>query len=186
MFSANASTKFVFTKFAEIAPLSNARRNFWIHVEDNPENATGSKTDADVRWVLLHRTTTAKGEIPETHGWKQKLTRRKGPALPTRKGRGTSRRHYFNSNTIKRKMHTVWVRLNAVVFFGLTVLLGLSCLAAFSKIGHSYIHRPGKLCRVWNDILRHFGWFTLKWVDHHGNQPSSKRWGNEWPSRKSK
>ncbi|VEU35691.1 unnamed protein product [Pseudo-nitzschia multistriata] len=39
-------------------------------------------------------------------------------------------------------MHTVWVRLNAVVFFGLTVLLGLSCLAAFSKIGHSYIHQP--------------------------------------------
>jgi hypothetical protein len=34
-------------------------------------------------------------------------------------------------------MHTVWVRLNAVVFFGLTVLLGLSCLAAFSKIAHS-------------------------------------------------
>jgi hypothetical protein len=41
-------------------------------------------------------------------------------------------------------MHTVWVRLNAVVFFGLTVLLGLSCLAAFSKIGHSYVYQPGK------------------------------------------
>jgi len=39
-------------------------------------------------------------------------------------------------------MHTVWVRLNAVVFFGLTVLLGLSCLAAISKIGHSSRHQP--------------------------------------------
>jgi hypothetical protein len=34
------------------------------------------------------------------------------------------------------EMHTVWVRLNAVVFFGLTVLLGLSCLAAISKLAH--------------------------------------------------
>jgi signal peptidase complex subunit 3 len=39
-------------------------------------------------------------------------------------------------------MHTVWVRLNAVVFFGLTVLLGLSCMAAISKIGHSRWHQP--------------------------------------------
>jgi signal peptidase complex subunit 3 len=39
-------------------------------------------------------------------------------------------------------MHTVWVRLNAVVFFGLTVLLGLSVLAALSKIGHARRHRP--------------------------------------------
>ena len=42
-------------------------------------------------------------------------------------------------------MHTVWVRLNAVVFFGLTVLLGLSCLAGFSKIMHSQMHQPSKL-----------------------------------------
>jgi hypothetical protein len=41
-------------------------------------------------------------------------------------------------------MHTVWVRLNAVVFFGLTVLLGLSCLAGFSKIMHSQMHQPSK------------------------------------------
>lgn len=41
-------------------------------------------------------------------------------------------------------MHTVWVRLNAVVFFGLTVLLGLSCLAAVSKIGHSLYYQPSK------------------------------------------
>mmetsp|Transcript_7835 Transcript_7835/g.7387 ORF Transcript_7835/g.7387 Transcript_7835/m.7387 type:complete len:177 (+) Transcript_7835:99-629(+) len=34
-------------------------------------------------------------------------------------------------------MHTVWVRLNAVVFFGLSALLGFSVLAAMSKIGHS-------------------------------------------------
>lgn len=39
-------------------------------------------------------------------------------------------------------MHTVWVRLNAVVFFGLTVLLCLSVLAAVSKLGHASRHRP--------------------------------------------
>ncbi len=39
-------------------------------------------------------------------------------------------------------MHTVWVRLNAVFFFGLTVLLCLSLLAAFSKIGHANRHQP--------------------------------------------
>lgn len=39
-------------------------------------------------------------------------------------------------------MHTVWVRLNAVVFFGLTVLLCFSILAAISKIGHATKHRP--------------------------------------------
>ena len=42
-------------------------------------------------------------------------------------------------------MRTIWVRLNAVVFFGLIVLLGLSCLAAISKIGHSRSYRPGEL-----------------------------------------
>ena len=41
-------------------------------------------------------------------------------------------------------MHTVWVRLNAVVFFGLTVLLGLSCMAAISKIGHASKYQPSK------------------------------------------
>ena len=44
-------------------------------------------------------------------------------------------------------MQTVWVRLNAVVFFGLTVLLCLSLLAAFSKIGHARRHEP-KLHRL--------------------------------------
>jgi len=39
-------------------------------------------------------------------------------------------------------MHTVWVRLNAVVFFGLTVLLGLSCMAALSKMTHVYHYKP--------------------------------------------
>ncbi|KAL7532759.1 hypothetical protein ACHAXR_004828 [Thalassiosira sp. AJA248-18] len=39
-------------------------------------------------------------------------------------------------------MHTVWVRLNAVVFFGLTVLLCLSILAAISKIGHTSKYQP--------------------------------------------
>ena len=40
-------------------------------------------------------------------------------------------------------MHTVWVRLNAVVFFGLSALLGFSVLAAVVKIGHSNRHVPG-------------------------------------------
>ena len=39
-------------------------------------------------------------------------------------------------------MHTVWVRLNAVFFFGLTVLLCLSLLAALSKINHTSHHQP--------------------------------------------
>eukprot|EP00558_Chaetoceros_sp_UNC1202_P010923 CAMPEP_0197246776 /NCGR_PEP_ID=MMETSP1429-20130617/22155_1 /TAXON_ID=49237 /ORGANISM="Chaetoceros sp., Strain UNC1202" /LENGTH=176 /DNA_ID=CAMNT_0042707519 /DNA_START=100 /DNA_END=630 /DNA_ORIENTATION=- len=39
-------------------------------------------------------------------------------------------------------MHTVWVRLNAVVFFGLSALLGFSVLAAISKVGHSWYHQP--------------------------------------------
>jgi hypothetical protein len=38
-------------------------------------------------------------------------------------------------------MHTLWVRLNAVVFFGLSALLGFSCLAALSKYNHS--SKPG-------------------------------------------
>jgi Signal peptidase subunit len=40
-------------------------------------------------------------------------------------------------------MHTLWVRLNAVVFFGLSALLGFSCLAALSKYNHS--SKPGTL-----------------------------------------
>lgn len=38
-------------------------------------------------------------------------------------------------------MHTAWVRLNAVVFFGLTVLLGLSILTALS----TYLHQGKSL-----------------------------------------
>lgn len=45
----------------------------------------------------------------------------------------------FKSNVT---MHTVWVRLNAVVFFGLSALLGFSVLAAISKIGHSNKYVP--------------------------------------------
>lgn len=44
-------------------------------------------------------------------------------------------------------MHTVWVRLNAVVFFGLSALLGFSVLAAISKIGHSNRHVPSEYHR---------------------------------------
>ena len=50
-------------------------------------------------------------------------------------------------------MHTVWVRLNAVVFFGLTVLLGLSCLAGFSKIMHSQMHQPSKLYQSYVNVI---------------------------------
>ena len=39
-------------------------------------------------------------------------------------------------------MHTVWVRLNAVVFFGLTVLLCLSIAAAISKMNHTKKYQP--------------------------------------------
>jgi hypothetical protein len=53
-------------------------------------------------------------------------------------------------------MHTVWVRLNAVVFFGLSVLLGLSMLAMLSKYGHSTYHRPGMCHDV--RVLRRPGW----------------------------
>ena len=49
-------------------------------------------------------------------------------------------------------MHTVWVRLNAVVFFGLSVLLGFSCLAALSKVGHSLKYKPGRFEQI--DLLR--------------------------------
>ena len=33
-------------------------------------------------------------------------------------------------------MHTIWVRLNAVVFFGLTVIVSLAVLTWVSTIGH--------------------------------------------------
>lgn len=39
-------------------------------------------------------------------------------------------------------MHNVWVRLNAITFYALSVLLGLSVLAAISKIGHSSRNAP--------------------------------------------
>mmetsp|Transcript_17752 Transcript_17752/g.19463 ORF Transcript_17752/g.19463 Transcript_17752/m.19463 type:complete len:182 (+) Transcript_17752:170-715(+) len=56
-------------------------------------------------------------------------------------------------------MHTVWVRLNAVVFFGLTVLLGFSCLAGFSKIMHSSMHQP---------IIQTLELNTLRSIKSHG------------------
>jgi hypothetical protein len=58
-------------------------------------------------------------------------------------------------------MHTVWVRLNAVVFFGLTVLLSLSILAALSKIGHA--NRPaGK------PVITKLALNSLKSLKNHG------------------
>ncbi|KAL7530048.1 hypothetical protein ACHAWF_003221 [Thalassiosira exigua] len=56
-------------------------------------------------------------------------------------------------------MHTVWVRLNAVVFFGLTVLLCLSILAAISKIGHASRHKP---------VIHKLDLKTLKSLKNHG------------------
>merc|ERR1711862_582296 len=44
--------------------------------------------------------------------------------------------------TTLRNMYNVWVRLNAVVFFGLTVIVGLSVLAAISMTGHSSRNKP--------------------------------------------
>ena len=63
-------------------------------------------------------------------------------------------------------MHTVWVRLNAVVFFGLTVLLGLSCLAGLSKYGHSYMYQPSKFIVVVTSsrlVSFHFILFYFIW-----------------------
>jgi signal peptidase complex subunit 3 len=56
-------------------------------------------------------------------------------------------------------MHTVWVRLNAVFFFGLTVLLGLSILAALSKYNHSNRNRP---------IINALRLNTLRSLKNHG------------------
>lgn len=56
-------------------------------------------------------------------------------------------------------MHTVWVRLNAVVFFGLTVLLCLSILSAISKIGHMSRHKPD---------IRKLELSTMKSLKNHG------------------
>jgi len=41
-------------------------------------------------------------------------------------------------------MHNIWVRLNAVIFFALTVLLGLAILCALS----SYLHAPKPLLKT--------------------------------------
>lgn len=56
-------------------------------------------------------------------------------------------------------MHTVWVRLNAVVFFGLTVLLCLSLLAALSKLGHANRHQP---------IIHKLALNSMKSLKNHG------------------
>jgi len=58
-------------------------------------------------------------------------------------------------------MHTVWVRLNAVVFFGLTILLSLSILAGLSKIGHS--DRPSG-----RPVIAELGLNTIKSLKNHG------------------
>eukprot|EP00574_Skeletonema_japonicum_P013312 CAMPEP_0201726364 /NCGR_PEP_ID=MMETSP0593-20130828/9406_1 /ASSEMBLY_ACC=CAM_ASM_000672 /TAXON_ID=267983 /ORGANISM="Skeletonema japonicum, Strain CCMP2506" /LENGTH=176 /DNA_ID=CAMNT_0048217839 /DNA_START=264 /DNA_END=794 /DNA_ORIENTATION=+ len=56
-------------------------------------------------------------------------------------------------------MHTVWVRLNAVVFFGLTVLLCLSILAALSKFNHTTHHQP---------IIQKLALNNMKSLKNHG------------------
>ena len=49
--------------------------------------------------------------------------------------------------------------LNAVVFFGLTVLLCLSILAALSKVGHTSRHQP---------IIHKLELNTMKSLKNHG------------------
>mmetsp|Transcript_1831 Transcript_1831/g.3996 ORF Transcript_1831/g.3996 Transcript_1831/m.3996 type:complete len:177 (-) Transcript_1831:110-640(-) len=56
-------------------------------------------------------------------------------------------------------MHTVWVRLNAVVFFGLTVLLCLSILAALSKFNHTAHYQP---------IIQKLALNNMKSLKNHG------------------
>ena len=69
----------------------------------------------------------------------------------------TTQQHWHTRNT----MHTVWVRLNAVVFFGLTILLGLSILAGLSKIGHS--DRPSG-----RPVITKLGLNGIKSLKNHG------------------
>lgn len=66
-----------------------------------------------------------------------------------------------SSRTKHITMHTVWVRLNAVVFFGLTILLGLSILAGLSKIGHS--DRPSG-----RPAITKLGLNNIKSLKNHG------------------
>ena len=119
-------------------------------MEDNPiKSATGPKPDEDVRVPTKQREVLFVGFVPSYSRNTDKL--RGETSISDLRIAATSRiksyleDQHYHSNNKDRRMHTVWVRLNAVVFFGLTVLLGLSCLAAFSKIGHSYIHQPGKI-----------------------------------------
>ena len=54
-------------------------------------------------------------------------------------------------------MHNIWVRLNAVIFFGLTVLLVLATLSAFS----TYLHKG-------QPEVRTLRLNTLKSLRNHG------------------
>ena len=54
-----------------------------------------------------------------------------------------SKVYQFDKNK-SLKMHNIWVRLNAVIFFALTVLLGLAILCALS----SYLHAPLPLLKT--------------------------------------
>ena len=57
-------------------------------------------------------------------------------------------------------MHNVWVRLNAITFYALSVLLGLSVLAAISKIGHSSRNAPGMYIMPIDTLL-----VTVLWLN---------------------
>ena len=70
-------------------------------------------------------------------------------------------RSHSHTLTTRNTMHTVWVRLNAVVFFGLTILLGLSILAGLSKIGHS--DRPSG-----RPAITKLGLNNIKSLKNHG------------------
>jgi hypothetical protein len=98
---------------------------------------------------------------------RRKRHRRASERIGSKKAEGNQGKEIYTIYTttiaMSDKMHTVWVRLNAVVFFGLTVLLGLSTLAAVSKFYHG--GRPGAcvFCRFccWLRLLPSIvGWFV--------------------------
>ena len=62
-------------------------------------------------------------------------------------------------------MHTVWIRLNAVVFFSLSVLLTLSLLCSFSP---PFLGDNGNPDRPLHPIVSHVRMNTLRSLRAHG------------------
>jgi len=62
----------------------------------------------------------------------------------------------------RKVMHTVWVRLNAVVFFGLTVIVSLASLTWVSTIGHQGFPQVDVLrVNTVKTLRSHVSFFTL-------------------------